>query len=327
MKSSRRKFLHLTAGAVALPALPRIARAQTYPLRPITLIVPSAAGGSADAIARVIAPSMTKSLGQNVIIENVAGADGSLGTGRVARARPDGYTLEYGFLGTHVFNGAYYSLPYDVLNDFTPISPLVATPVLFFARKTLPPNNLIELIAWLKANPNKATAGKTAVPFYFLMALFRKQTGTQFTIVPYRGGASALQDLLAGQIDLLVAASMAFLPLVRAGDIKAFAVTADTRMAMAPDIPTFAEMGLPVLSYSEWAALFAPKGTPPDIVGKLNVAAVEALADPAVRSRIADLGFEFFPREKQTAEALAAMQRADAEKWWPIIREFGLKVE
>jgi tripartite-type tricarboxylate transporter receptor subunit TctC len=191
----------------------------------------------------------------------------------------------------------------------------------------LPPNDLIELIAWLKANPNKATAGRATVPFHLLAALFQKQTGTQFTIIPYRGAAPALQDLLAGQIDLFVAAPTAFLPLVRAGNIKAFAVTADTRMAVAPDIPTFAEMGLPVLSYSEWAALFAPKGTPADIVGKLNVAAVEALADPAVRSRIADLGSEIFPRENQTPEALVAMQRADAEKWWPIIREFGLRVE
>jgi tripartite-type tricarboxylate transporter receptor subunit TctC len=327
MKSSRRKFLRLVAAAAAPPFVSRVAQAQNYPTRPITLIVPVAAGGGADTLARVIAPSMTKSLGQNVIIENVAGADGSVGTGRVARARPDGYTIGLGFLGTHVFNGAYYSLPYDVLNDFTPISPLVRLSVLFSARKTLPPNNLIELIAWLKANPNKATAGKTAVPFYFLMALFRKQTGTQFTIVPYRGAAPGLQDLLAGQIDLFVATSTASLPLARARTIKAFAVTADTRMALAPDIPTFVEMGLPALSYSEWSALFAPKGTPADIVRKLNVAAVEALADPAVRSRIGDLGPEIFPREQQTPEALAAMQRVDAEKWWPIIKEFGVKAE
>jgi tripartite-type tricarboxylate transporter receptor subunit TctC len=327
MKSSRRKFLHLAAGAAALPLLSQLAPAENYPTRPITLIVPIAAGGAADTLARVIAPNMTKSLGQNVIIENVPGADGSVGTGRVARARPDGYTIGWGFLGTHVFNGGYYSLPYDVLSDFTPISPLVANPQLLLARKTLPPNDLIELIAWLKANPNKATAGRPTVPNHLLTALFRKQTGTQFTIVPYRGAAPGFQDLLAGQIDLFIAAPTASLPLVQAGNIKAFAVTADMRMAMAPDIPTFVEMGLPGLSYSEWAALFAPKGTPADIVGKLNVAAVEALANPSVRSRIADLGSEIFPREQQTPEALAAIQRADAEKWWPIIKEFGIKAE
>jgi tripartite-type tricarboxylate transporter receptor subunit TctC len=226
-----------------------------------------------------------------------------------------------------VFNSAYYALPYDVLNDFAPILPLVRFPALIFARKTLPPNNLIELIVWLKANPNKAAAGRAALPFHLLAALFQKETGTQFAIIPYRGGAPALQDLLAGQIDLFIATSTAFLPLVRAGDIKALAVTADTRMAVAPDIPTFVEMGLPALSYSEWSALFAPKGTPADIVGKLNAAAVEALADPAVQSRLADLGNEVFPREKQTPEALASMQRTDAEKWWPLIKEFGIKPE
>jgi tripartite-type tricarboxylate transporter receptor subunit TctC len=198
---------------------------------------------------------------------------------------------------------------------------------LFLARKTLPPDNLTELVAWLKANPNKATAGRAAVPFHLLAALFRKETGTQFAIIPYRGAAPALQDLLAEQIDLLLAAPTAFLPLVRAGNIKALAVTAETRMAVAPDIPTFVEMGLPALSHSEWSALFAPKGTPADIIGKLNAAAVEALVDPAVRSRLADLGSEVFPREKQTPEALASMQRTDAEKWWPLIKEFGIKPE
>ena len=194
-------------------------------------------------------------------------------------------------------------------------------------RKTFPPNNLMELIAWLKANPNKATVGRSAVSFHLLAALFGKETETQFAIIPYRGAAPALQDLLAGQIDLLVSLPTVFLPLVRAGNINAFAVTAETRMAVAPDIPTFAEMGLPTLSHSEWSALFAPKGTPAHIVGKLNAAAVEALADPAVRSRLADFGNEIFPREKQTPEALASMQRTDAEKWWPLIKEFGIKPE
>jgi len=230
-------------------------------------------------------------------------------------------------LDTHVLNGAFYSLQYDVLNDFAPIAPLVINPITLFARKTLPANDVRELIAWLKANPNSASAAIQTVGFRLLMAFFQKETGTQFTLVPYRGSAPALQDLLAGQIDLLAASPAAFLPLVRAGNIKALAVTADARMAVAPDIPTFVEMGLPGLSRSEWSALFAPKETPAHIVGKLNAAAVEALADPAVRSRLADLGNEIFPREKQTPEALAAMQRTDAEKWWPLIKEFGIKAE
>ena len=322
----RRQFLHLVAGAAALPAVSRIAAAQTFPTRPITMTVGFAAGGAGDTIARVVVQSMTRFLGQNVIIENVGGADGSVAAGRVARARPDGYMINLGSIGPQVLNGAYYSLPYDVLNDFAPISPLVTFPALFFARKTLPASNLTELIAWLKLNPNRASVGRATLPYHLIAALFQKETGTQFAIIPYRGGAPAVQDLLAGQIDLVISAPDK-LPLARDGIIKVFAVTSDTRIAAAPDVPTFVEMGLPALSYSDWTALFAPKGTPTAVVGKLNAAAVEALADPIVRSRLADLGFEIFPREKETPEALAAMQKADARKWWPIIKEFGIKAE
>ena len=213
--------------------------------------------------------------------------------GRAARARPDGYTIDFGSFGTHVLNGAFYSLPYDVLNDFAPISPLVTIPLVLFARKTMPANDLNELIAWLKANPDKASAGISAGGFRLLTAFFQKETGTQFALVPYRGLRPRMQDLVAGQIDLLFGTPVQ-LPLMRAGSIKAYAVTSDTRLAMAPDIPTFGEMGLPALSWSAWFGLFAPKGTPKDIIGKLNAAAVEALADPAVRSRLADLGLRFF---------------------------------
>jgi len=326
MKLPRRRFLHLAAGATVIPAVSRVARAQTFPTRPITMTVGFAAGWAYDAIARIVAQSMTKSLGQNVVIENVGGADGSVAAGRVARARPDGYTINLGSIGTQALNGAYYSLPYDVLKDFAPISLLVTIPVLFFARKTLPASNLSELIAWLKSNPNRASVGRASLPYHLVAALFQKETGTQFAIIPYRGGAPAVQDLLAGQIDLVISTPDK-LPLVRDGSIKVFAVTSDTRIAAAPDVPTFVEMGLPALSYSDWTALFAPKGTPTAVVGKLNAAAVEALADPIVRSRLADLGFEFFPREKETPEALAAMQQADAGKWWPLIKEFGIKAE
>jgi tripartite-type tricarboxylate transporter receptor subunit TctC len=221
-----------------------------------------------------------------------------------------------------VLNGAFYSLPYDVLNDFAPISPLATTSDILFARKTLPAKDLNELIAWLKANPNKASVGIIAVGFRLLAAFFQKETGTQFALVPYRGTAPAIQDLVAGQIDLLIAAPDQ-LPLMRAGSIKAYAVTSTTRLAVAPDIPTFAEMGLPVLTWSPWYGLFAPR----DITGRLNAAAVEALADPAVQSRLVDLGFEVFPREQQTPEALGALVKADAEKWWPIIKAAGIRAE
>jgi tripartite-type tricarboxylate transporter receptor subunit TctC len=324
MKLPRREFLQLAAGAVALPVLSGIARAQTYPTRPITMIVSAAAGSATDLTGRLVAERMRASLGQPIIIENVGGADGSIGAGRAARARPDGYTIDIGFQGNHALNGAFYSLPYDVLKDFAPISPLVRSSLVLFARKTMPAKNLNELIAWLKAN--KASAGVTAVGPRLVAAFFQKETGTQFTLVPYRGNAPAVQDLAAAQIDLWFGGPDQ-LPLMRAGNIKAYAVTSDKRLAVASDIPTFAEMGLPTLSFSNWSALFAPKGTPRDIIGKLNAAAVDALADPAVEQRLAAQGTRVFPRDQQTPEALGALVKADAEKWWPIIKEFGIKPE
>jgi tripartite-type tricarboxylate transporter receptor subunit TctC len=326
VKLSRRKFLHLAAGTAAPSALPRIARAQAYPSRPITMIVPSTPGDAGDAVARVVAERMRRPLGQPIIIENVGGAGGNIGTGRAARARPDGYTIDLGIISTHVLNGAFYSLPYDVLNDFAPISLLATTAAIFYAGKTVPAKDLRELVAWLKANPNKASAGFPIASYHLLIAFFQKETATQFTLVPYRGPAIAMQDLVAGQIDLSFSTPDA-LPLVRAGSIKAYAVASDTRFALAPDIPTFGEMGLPTVSYSGWWGLFAPKGTPKDIIGTLNAAVVEALADPVVQSRLVDLGVVIFPRDQQTPEALGARVKADAEKWWPLIKEFGIKVE
>jgi tripartite-type tricarboxylate transporter receptor subunit TctC len=324
MNLPRRQFLQF-ASAAAAPAFSCIAWAQTYPTRPITMIVPIAAGGNTDAAARVLAERMRGSLGQPIIIENVTGADGSIAAGRAARARPDGYTIDFGALGTHVLNGALYSLPYDVLNDFEPISPLGGVPFVVFARKTMPAKDLPELIAWLKANPNKASAAIFSPGSHLLTALFQKQTGTQFALVPYRGGAPATQDLVAGQIDLLPGGTPDQLPLMRVGSMKAYAVTGDARLALAPEIPTFVEMGLPGLSYSAWYGLFAPRGTPNDIIGKLNAAVVEALADPAVRSRLVQLGIDIFPRDQQTPQALGALVKAGAEKWWPIIKESAIR--
>ena len=327
MKLLRRTFLQLSGAAAAVPTFSRVATAQGYPSRPITMIVPAPAGGPLDVIGRILAEPMRGTLGQPVIIENVSGADGSIGTGRAARARPDGYTIVLGFLGGNVLNGVFYSLPYDVLNDFAPISPLAATPLVLFARKTMPAKDLNELIRWLKANPNsKASAGVASVERRLVAAFFQKETGTQFALVPYRGTAPAMQDLVAGQIDLLID-TLIQLPLVRAGDIKAFAVTSDARLALAPDIPTFAEMGLPALSYSQWFGLFAPRGTPTEVIGRLHLAAVEALANRAARSRLVELGLEIFPRDQQTPEALGALVKAGAEKWWPIIKECGIKAE
>jgi tripartite-type tricarboxylate transporter receptor subunit TctC len=326
MKLLRRQFLQLTAGVAAAAAFPWIARAQSYPSHPITMIVPIAAGSISDVAARVLVERMRTSLGQPIIIENVSGADGSIGVGRTARAKPDGYTIDLGFTGSHVLNAAFYSLPYDVLNDFAPISLLSAYSLVLFARETMQAKNLSELIAWLKANPNKASAGVTSAGFRLINAFFQNQTGTQFNLVPYRGTPPVIQDLLAGRIDLWFG-STDQLPLAQAGSVRAYAVTSDTRLAMAANIPTFAEMGLPAVSYPGWLGLFAPRGTPKEVIGKLNVAAVDALADPTVRSRFADFGMEVFPREQQTPEALGALQKADAERWWPIIKELGIKAE
>jgi tripartite-type tricarboxylate transporter receptor subunit TctC len=290
------------------------------------MIVPTTAGGPADILARVLADRMRKSLGQPVIVENVSGANGNIGTGRVARARPDGYTIDLGFLGPNVLNGAFYSLQYDVLNDFEPIAPLATLHNILVARQNFPAKDVNELIGWLKANPGKASMGVMTVGNRLVAVFFQKETGTQFALVPYRGSAPAVQDLLAGQIDLLFGTPDQ-LPLVRAGSIKAYAVTSDTRSALAPDIPTVGEMGLPALLFISWYALFAPKGTPSAIIGRLNAAAVDVLSDPEVRSRLAQVGMNTLPRERQTPEALGAMQRADAAKWWPIIKEFGIKAE
>ena len=267
----RRQFLHLAVGAAAVPTASRIARAQAYPTRPITMIVPFAAGGSADLVGRVVAERMRRSLRQPVIVENISGADGSIGTARAAAARPDGYTIALGAVSTLVFNGALYSNSYDVLNGFTPISPLVTTPFVLLARKTIPADSLQELIGWVRNNPNKASAGIAASSVRLVTAFFQKETGTKFALVPYRGAAPAVQDLVAGQIDFSFLTPDQ-LALARGASLKAFAVTSDARLTRAPDIPTFREMGLPSVSYSGWLALFGPRGTSKEIVAELNAA-------------------------------------------------------
>jgi tripartite-type tricarboxylate transporter receptor subunit TctC len=290
------------------------------------MIVPFAPGGATDTIARILAARMRDSLKQSVIIENASGADGSLGVGRTVRARPDGYTIDLGQVDSHVFTGAFYSLPYNLLSDLAPISPVARTTALLFARKSVPANDVKELLAWLKANPNKASAGIGSVALRVVTVFFQRETGTQLALVPYRGVAPAIQDLVAQQIDLVFGLPEQ-LPVLRAGSVKAFATTSDVRLEIAPDIPTFAEMGLPTLTFSTWFGVFAPKGTPKDIINVLSAAITDALADPAVRSRLADLGMDIFPRDQQTPQVLGALVKADAEKWWPIMKEYGIKAE
>jgi tripartite-type tricarboxylate transporter receptor subunit TctC len=306
-----------------------IAAEQLYPSRPITMIVPFAAGGPTDTIARILAEHMRVSLGQPVILENVTGAAGSIGAGRVARAAGDGYTLVIGVWGTHVLNGAIYPLSYDLLKDFEPISLVASNPMVIVAKKVMPAKDLMELIAWLKANPDKASAGTTGTggASHVAAILFQKETGTRFQFVPYRGLAPAMQDLVAGQIDMMIDNPATSLPQVRAGTIKAYATTAKARLAAAPDIPTADEAGLPGFIVSQWTALWAPKGTPKDIIAKLNEAAVESLADKNVLARLADLGQAIPMRDQQTPESLGAYQKAEIEKWWPIIKAANIKAE
>jgi tripartite-type tricarboxylate transporter receptor subunit TctC len=325
MTLARRTFLRFTGTAVA-SLFSAVASAQDWPSRPITMIVPYPPGGPTDVLARVLAEQMRGVLGQPVIIENVGGAEGSIGVTRAARAKGDGYTIELGAMSTHIVNAAFHGFPFDILNDFAPILPLVTTPQILIARKTIPASDLKELIAWLRANPTTASVGIGAAIAYLVAALFQKETGTQLTTVPYRTANVAMQDLVAGQIDL-VFTTPDRLALVQSGDARAFAVTSNRRLAPCPDVPTFAEAGLPALSFSPWFALYAPAGTPRDIIDRLNGAAAAALADPLARARLAHLGMEIFPPAQQTPEALGALQKADAARWWPFIKAANIRRE
>jgi tripartite-type tricarboxylate transporter receptor subunit TctC len=329
VKLHRREFLHLAAGAAALPPVSRIASAQTYPTQPITMIVPFSAGGPLDTLARFMAERMRGSLGQPIVIENVTGAAGSLGVGRVARAAADGYTLVIGIWSTHVVNAVLYALQYDVLNDFEPVALLTNNAQLIVAKKTMPANDLKGLITWLHANPGKVLVGTSGVgsPPHVFGVLLQNTTGTRFAFVHYRGMAPAMQDLVAGQIDLIIADQVTSLPQVRAGNIKAYAFTGRTRLAAAPDIPTADEAGLPAFYTSVWNAIWAPKRTPETAIARLNAAIVDALADPTAQQRLADLGLHVVPRDEQSPQALRAFHKAEIEKWWPIIKAANIKAE
>ena len=319
----------LTIALVMLAASMANARSETYPSRPITMVVPFAAGGPVDTLTRFLAERMRPLLGQPVIIENVTGAGGSIGSGRVARAAPDGYTLVNGIWSTHVVNGAIYNLPYDVFGDFEPVALLTNGSQLIVAKKANPASDLKGFIAWLKANPDKASAGTAGVgsPQHIFGIQLMNATGTRVQFIHYRGGAPATQDLVAGNIDLVIADQVTALPQIRGGTIKALAYTGRSRLAAAPDIPTAEEAGLAGYVTSVWNAIWAPKGTPKDVVAKLNAAVVEALADDATRVKLAGLGQLVVPRDQHGSEVLRALHKAEIEKWYPIIKAAGVKAE
>jgi len=322
-------LLRIAAGCVLLWGGIAAAPAQVYPSRPITMVVPFAAGGPVDTVARILSEPMRATLGQSIIVENVTGAAGSIGVGRVARAAPDGYTLSIGHWSTHVVNGAIYPLPYDLLRDLEPIVLLPSNPMIVVSKSAVPAKNLNEFVGWIKANEGKVSAGTAGAGSATHVAgvYFQNVTGTRFQFVPYRGTGPALQDLVAGQIDFIVDQASNSLQHVRDGKIRAYAVTASARLPSAPDIPTVAEAGLPSLDISVWYGLWAPKGTPKEIIAKLNAAAVQALSEPTVRQRFAELGLDMPPRDRLTPEALAAYQKAEIEKWWPVIKDANIKTE
>ena len=305
------------------------ASAQSYPTRAISIVVPFSAGGPTDTIARIMAERLTRALGQTVVVENTTGAGGSIGVGRVARATPDGYTLGIGHVGTHVINGAIYQLQYDLLKDLEPVAMIASNPQLVVSKNAVPAKDLRELVAWVKANQDRVSVGTggPGTPAHVSGVYFQNITGARFQIVHYRGAAPATQDLLAGHIDLMFDQAANALPQVRAGKIRAYAVTARTRVPAAPEIPTVDEAGLPGFYMAVWHGIWAPKGTPPAIVAKLNAAIVDTLADPAARQRLAALGQDIPPRDQQTPEVLGVHHKAEIDKWWPMIKAAGIKAE
>ena len=314
---------------MALLAFGGKALADNFPSHPITLVVPFSAGGPTDAMARILSDHMRTTLGQNIVIENVTGAAGSLGVGRVARAAPDGYTVSIGHLGTHVANGAIYKLGYDLVADLEPVVLLPSNPMIIVSKNAVPAKTLKELIAWLKAKPTPATAGTAGAGSGAHIAglYFESVTGIKLQYVPYRGTAPALTDLVAGQIDIIIDQTSNSIVQVRAGTIRAYAVTDNKRVESAADVPTADEAGLSGFHMTLWSGLWVPKNTPKDIVDKLNAAAVDAMSDPAVRKKFEDLGLQMPPKDKLSPEALGAWQKAEIEKWWPMIKAANVKVE
>jgi tripartite-type tricarboxylate transporter receptor subunit TctC len=314
----------LVASALAVATV-AAAQAQSYPSRPISIIAPTTAGGPPDTIARLLSERMRAVLGQPVVVENVTGAGSTIGVGRVARAAPDGYTVGIGHLNSHVFSSLTYNVPYDVLKDLAPVAMLTMAPMLFIGRSGLPPNDMKELLAWMKANPPTFGAVGVGGPATVWGTDFKARNGVQFQFVPYRGAAAIMQDMVGGQIDLGCTEASNVLPHLRSGKVKAYAVLTKERWAKAPDIPPIDEAVGFTMTF--WHGLWVPRDTPKDIIAKLNAAAMDALTDPNVRARLEQMGQEIVPREQQTPEALAAHHKAEVEKWLPIIKAAGIKAE
>jgi tripartite-type tricarboxylate transporter receptor subunit TctC len=317
------------AGLMALVAFIADARADKFPSHPVTIVVPFSAGGPSDAMTRILAERMQRTLGETILVENVTGAGGSLGVGRVVRSAPDGYTVGFGHLGTHVANGAIYKLGYDLVTDLEPVVLLPSNPMIIVSKNAIPAKSLAELLAWLKARPTPPTAGTAGAGSGSHIAglYFENVTGIKLQYVPYRGTAPALNDLVAGQIDLIVDQTSNSISQVRAGTIRAYAVTDDKRVESVPDIPTTDEAGLPGFHMTLWSGLWVAKDTPKPIIAQLNGAAVDALNDPAVRTKLENLGLQMPPPDQLMPGALGTLQKAEIAKWWPMIRAANVKVE
>src|SRR6476469_1905244 len=319
----------ILAAFVALISFGGNALADHFPSHPITIVVPFSAGGPSDAMARILAERMKTTLGEVLLIENVTGAGGSIGVGRAVRSPPDGYTISFGHLGTHVANGAIYKLGYDLVADLEPVVLLPSNPMIIVSKNAVPAKSLKEFLAWLKAQPKPPTAGTAGAGSGSHIAglYFENITGIKLQYVPYRGTGPAMNDLVAGQIDLIVDQLSNSINQVRAGTIRGYAVSDTKRSESAADIPTADEAGLPGFHMTLWSGMWVPKGTSPDIVAKLNAAAVDALNDPAVRKQLENLGLQMPPKDKSTPEALGAWQKAEIAKWWPIIKAANVKVD
>jgi tripartite-type tricarboxylate transporter receptor subunit TctC len=321
--------IRFVAALAALLTFTVVALAQSYPTRPITMMVGFPPGGPTDTLARIIGDAMKTTLGQSIVIETVSGAAGTIATGRVAHAAPDGYTIGIGQWSSHVGAPALYNLDYDIHKDLQPIALLAYSPLWILGKNALPPNNASELIAWLKTNPNSVTFGTvgSGSAAQLCAIAFQQKTGARFQYVPYRGAAPAMQDLIGGQIDMSCLEASAGLAYVQDGKFKAYAVMSDQRWSKSPDTPTMMESGVAGASITFWHGLWTTKGTPKDVVDRLVAAVQNALADPGVRERLTAIGQVIFPRDQQTPAALAAYHKAETDKWWPIVKAAGIKVD